>query len=74
MGRGWTIYNSKGVPLVTSKAHDHTAADGSGPLTDDEHDGHSEYDEIAAPGAPAANKLRVYVADDSGITRPYAVD
>ncbi|KKM19127.1 hypothetical protein LCGC14_1658780 [marine sediment metagenome] len=74
MSRGWTIYNSQGVPLITSKAHDHTAADGSGPLTDDEHDGFSEFDEIAAPGAPAANKLRTYVADDSGVTRPYAVD
>ncbi|KKM91925.1 hypothetical protein LCGC14_1223620 [marine sediment metagenome] len=74
MSRGWTIYNSQGIPLVTSKAHDHTAADGSGPATNDEHDGFSEYDEIAAPGAPAANKLRVYAADDSGVTRPYAVD
>ena len=63
MGRGWTIYNSQGVPLITSKAHNHTAADGSGPLTDDEHDGFSEYGEIAAPGAGAANKLRLYALD-----------
>ncbi len=33
-----------------------------------------QFDEIAAPGAPAANKLRLYAADDSGVTRPYAVD
>lgn len=74
MAPGWVIYNSKGVPLVTSKAHDHTAADGSGPATNDEHDGYSEYDEIAAPAAPAANKGRLYVADDGGVTRPYMED
>ena len=77
MARGWVIYNSQGIPLVTSKAHDHTAADGSGPLTDDEHDGFSEYDEIAAPSTPAANKVRLYAtsgnflsmkdADGSGV-------
>ena len=43
---GWTIYNSKGEPLVTQEQHDHTAADASGPMTDDEHDGYSEYDEV----------------------------
>ncbi len=74
MGRGWTIYNSKGVPLVTSKAHDHTAADGSGPLTDDEHDGYSEHDEISAPGAGAANKGRLYCVDRGGITTLQWVD
>lgn len=74
MGSGWVIYNSKGIPLVTSKAHDHTAADGSGPLTDDEHDGHSEYDEIAAPGAPATNKLRLYTVDVGGVTSLAIVD
>ncbi len=65
---GWTIYNSKGEPLVTQEQHDHTAADASGPMTNDEHDGFSEYDEIAAPGAPAANKLRLYIKDFSGLS------
>lgn len=68
MSRGWTIYNSQGIPLVTSKAHDHTAADGSGPLTDDEHDGYSEYDEIGTPSSPAANKMRAYPVDVGGVT------
>ena len=43
---GWTIYNSKGESLVTQEQHDHTAADASGLMTDDEHDGYSEYDEV----------------------------
>ncbi|KKL79308.1 hypothetical protein LCGC14_2016130 [marine sediment metagenome] len=65
---GWTIYNSKGEPLVTQEQHDHTIADASGPLTNDEHDGFSEYDEIAAPANPAANKLRLYPVDVGGVT------
>ncbi|KKM91924.1 hypothetical protein LCGC14_1223610 [marine sediment metagenome] len=65
---GWIIYNSQGEPLVTQEQHDHTSADASGPMTDDEHDGFSEYDEIAAPGAGAANKLRLYAEDVSGVT------
>ena len=71
---GWTIYNSKGEPLVTQEQHDHTIADASGPLTNDEHDGYSEFDEIAAPSSPAADKGRIYVADDGGTTRPYFKD
>lgn len=71
---GWVIYNSKGVPLITSKAHDHTTADGSGPLTNDEHDGYSQYNEIAAPAAPAADKLRLYAKDVGGVTALCFVD
>lgn len=71
MAPGWVIYNSKGIPLVSSKSHDHTAADGSGPATNDEHDGYSEYDEIAAPAAPAANKLRLYQKDVGATTLPF---
>lgn len=60
---GWTIYDSKGRPLVSSDPHDHDGVDASGKLTNDWHDGYSLYDEIAAPGAPAANKLRLYAFD-----------
>ena len=58
-------------------AHDHTAGDGSGILTADEHDSYSQYAEIAAPGVPGANKVRIYpksdglmyVQDDAGTER-----
>lgn len=65
---GWVIYNSKGEPLVTQEQHDHTSADASGPLTNDEHDGYSQYAEIAAPASPAADRLRVYAKDVGGVT------
>ncbi|KKK75519.1 hypothetical protein LCGC14_2872910, partial [marine sediment metagenome] len=48
--------------------HDHTGAADGGVLTNDEHDGYSEYDEIATPANPAANKLRVYPVDVGGVT------
>lgn len=44
--------------------HDHTASDGSGVLTGDEHDGYSEYAEIAAPATPASGKVRFYAKVD----------
>ena len=65
---GWIIYNSLGEPLVTQEQHDHTAADASGPMTNDEHDGFSEYTEIATPVNPAANKMRFYPVDVGGVT------
>ncbi|KKM19128.1 hypothetical protein LCGC14_1658790 [marine sediment metagenome] len=71
---GWIIYNSLGEPLVTQEQHDHTSADASGPLTNDEHDGYSEYDEIAAPGAPAASKARLYTKDLSALSAMFYVD
>ena len=71
---GWTIYNSLGEPLITQEQHDHTSADASGPMTDDEHDGYSLYDEISAPGAPAANKGRLYSVDRGGYTTLEWVD
>jgi hypothetical protein len=48
--------------------HDHTGGGDGGVLTNDQHDGYSLYDEIADPGAPAANKLRVYAIDVGGTT------
>lgn len=45
-------------------AHDHTSGDGSGVLTNDEHDGYSEMDHIAKPANPAAGKVRVYPKSD----------
>lgn len=61
--------------LQPVKAHNHTAAAADGGIaTDDEHDGFSEYAEIAAPANPAANKGRLYVADDAGTTKLYFKD
>jgi hypothetical protein len=43
------------APLV----HDHTTADGTGPLTGDEHDTFSNYVNSAIPGTPDADNLRL---------------
>ena len=48
--------------------HDHTTADASGVLTNDEHDGFIEIAEIAAPTTPAADKGRIYAFDRYGRT------
>ncbi len=52
-----------------AQAHDHTAADSSGVLTNDEHDGFGEYAEIASPATPAANKVRLYAKDDGAVSK-----
>lgn len=39
----------------------------------DEHSSYSEYTEIATPSAPAANKIRFYAKDRSGISAPYVI-
>jgi hypothetical protein len=55
--------------------HDHTAGAGDGGvLTNDEHDGFSEYGEIATPANPAANKVRLYAKDDGGVSKLYYRD
>lgn len=59
---------------ATGAAHDHTTADGSGVLTNDEHDGYGQYAEIATPATPAANKLRLYAKDSAGVTKLYYKD
>ena len=47
--------------------HDHTsAASDGGALTNDEHDGYSEYVEIATPGNPANLKLRIFPRPKAG--------
>lgn len=46
--------------------HDHTTADASGVLTNDEHDGFSSYADIANPAAPAADTLRFYAKNIGG--------
>jgi hypothetical protein len=54
---------------LTSTAHDHTTADGSGVLSGDEHDSFGEYAEIATPSTPAAAKVRIYAKADGRMYR-----
>jgi hypothetical protein len=67
---------SSGAVLTPSHNHTATANDG-GVLTDDEHDGFSEYAAISTPSTPASNKVRLYAntdalwsINDAGNTRP----
>lgn len=58
------------VPESSLAPHNHTAVEGDGgPLTNDEHDGYSEYAAIASPDTPAAGKIRAYGVDDNGILK-----
>lgn len=60
-------YNTKwATPTGGGGAHDHTSGDGSGVLTNDEHDGYSESAGIAVPAAPVSGKLRTYARNRSG--------
>jgi len=54
---------------ISDFAHDHTTADGSGVLTNDEHDGFIEIATSTAPATPAAGKMRVYAQDAAGVAR-----
>jgi hypothetical protein len=66
---------SVGINDHHNKAHDHTAADGSGATSGDEHSTFSEYTNIAAPATPSAGKTRIYIStgkhlhvkDDAGV-------
>ena len=53
-----------------AEGHDHTTGDGSGVLTNDEHDGYSKYSAIADPGAAATGAGRLYFKDVSGRILP----
>jgi len=50
--------------------HNHTSATDGGVLTDDAHDGYSEYDGISVPSAPATNKLRIFARKTCGRMLP----
>lgn len=56
-------------------AHDHTSTAGDGGvLTNDEHDGYSDYANSAAPATPAAGHTRIYAATNNGHTQFHQVD
>lgn len=59
------------VSTAAPTDHNHTAGAGDGGiLTNDAHDGYSDYAEIAAPGNPAADTARLFAVDDgAGQTR-----
>ena len=58
-----------------AQGHNHTAADSSGVLTNDEHDGYSQYTNLGAdPGTPATNRIRLYAKDNgSGVATLYYI-
>ena len=60
------------VPATPLPAHDHTAADG-GALTNEEHDGFSQYANLGAdPAQPATNRIRLYAKDNgAGVATLY---
>ena len=56
-GLAWTQVDQ----TAHSEDHDHTATAGDGgELTNDEHDGYSEYDEIGTPSNPEQNSFRFF--------------
>lgn len=77
VGDGVSAADSGGKTVVTVSTadHDHTASAGDGGvLTNDEHDGYSEYAEIGAdPATPPANTLRLYALDKAGVSTLYYV-
>jgi len=56
-------YGENGWAPIASINHDHTAADSTGPLTNDEHDGYSKYAAIADPGASSTGTGLFYFKD-----------
>ena len=69
-GSSWDSVEGTGTPAD----HDHTAGGDGGVLTNDQHDGYSDWTEIAAPASPGANVARLYAADDGGATKLYYKD
>jgi hypothetical protein len=72
-GANITIDDTKiNFPIISATGgaggdHNHTSdQDDGGVLTNDEHDGFSEYTEISEPSAPSADKLRLYTVDQNG--------
>jgi hypothetical protein len=69
-GSSWDSVEGTGTPAD----HNHTAAGDGGVLTNDQHDGYSDWAEIAAPSTPGANKVRLYAKDDGGTSKLYYKD
>jgi len=77
VGAGVAVTDDSGndatLVTVSTADHDHTATAGDGGvLTNDEHDGYSEYLELGSPPtAPDPNKLRIYALDKAGVSTLY---
>lgn len=58
--------------VTSGGAHDHTSPGDGGVLTNDTHDGYSEYAALGAdPATPATGKARFYAKTDAGVTSYY---
>lgn len=66
-------YDDATGKLDFDATHNHTTADGTGPLTNDEHDGFVELATSATPSTPASGKMRIYAQDAAGVARLRAV-
>jgi hypothetical protein len=53
--------------------HDHSGAGDGGVLTNDVHDGYSEYQQMSAPASPAAGALRMYARSQAGIAKLFCL-
>ena len=61
------VFGLKNLISSALVLHNHTsAADDGGVLTNDEHDGYSDYAEIADPGTPVASHKRLWVQEVGG--------
>jgi hypothetical protein len=69
-GSSWDSVEGTGTPAD----HEHTGAGAGGVLTNDKHDGYSEYLQIATPSAPPSNSIRVYAKDKAGTATLYYTD
>lgn len=54
---------------ISDFAHNHTADNDGGALTNDLHDGYVEIATSAVPSTPAAGKMRIYAQDAAGVAR-----
>lgn len=54
---------------ISDFAHNHTADNDGGALTNDLHDGYVEIATSTAPSTPAAGKMRIYAQDAAGVAR-----
>jgi len=71
----WRFYDAAGAVIAFVGDHDHTTVAGDGGvLTNDQHDGYSDYSEIADPTNPSANELRFYAVDEQGYSALHLID
>jgi hypothetical protein len=71
----WRFYDAAGIVIAFVGDHDHTATAGDGGiLTNDQHDGYTDWLEIATPTNPSANEIRLYAVDEQGYSALHLLD